>query len=279
MPRTLHIRLLGDFRVVADDKLVTSLNTPRLQAFLAYLLLHRDAPQPRHRIAFLFWPDSSENQAQSNLRNLLLALRRSLADVDCYVAIERQSLQWRDDSTFDLDIDQFEALSGDTGRTQDASAGTSPFHADPAHALQQAAELYRGDLLPSCYDEWILPRREQLREVFLDVLLRLVGILEDQHDLTRAILYSQRLVRHDPLREEHYRRLMRLHFANGDRAAVLNVYKQCARILKRELDTEPDSATREIMRQARAAERNTVSGKGQASAPILRIGRALATAH
>jgi hypothetical protein len=37
---------------------------------LAYLLLHRGVPQPRQQIAFRFWPETSDTQAQSNLRQL-----------------------------------------------------------------------------------------------------------------------------------------------------------------------------------------------------------------
>src|SRR5215212_7708195 len=38
----LHIRLLGDFRLQVGETSVTTLNTPRVQALLAYVLLHRD---------------------------------------------------------------------------------------------------------------------------------------------------------------------------------------------------------------------------------------------
>src|SRR5438128_8908235 len=84
----LHIRLLGDFRAAIGDEPVTSLNTPRLQALLAYLLLHRDAAQSRQHVAFLFWPDSSEKQAESNLRSLLTNLRRALPASDQYICVE-----------------------------------------------------------------------------------------------------------------------------------------------------------------------------------------------
>ena len=38
-------------------------------------------------------------------------------------------------------------------------------------ALAQAVDLYRGDLLPSCYDEWILPERDRLRQSFFKALV------------------------------------------------------------------------------------------------------------
>lgn len=65
MPK-LHIHLLGDFRLVYADAPVSQLNAPRLQALLAYLVLHREAPQPRHHLAFQLWPDTSEAQARTN---------------------------------------------------------------------------------------------------------------------------------------------------------------------------------------------------------------------
>ena len=89
----LHIHLLGDFRLVYDSTPVTSVNTARLQSLLAYFVLHRNAPQPRHHVAFLFWPDSTEAQAHTNLRNLLYLLRQALPDADRFLHTDTQTLQ------------------------------------------------------------------------------------------------------------------------------------------------------------------------------------------
>ena len=89
----LSISLLGDFCIRHDDVPVTDLDTPRLQSLLAYLLLHRDAPQPRAHMAFLFWPDTTEAQARTNLRYLLHHLRRALPNADSYLATSVQTLQ------------------------------------------------------------------------------------------------------------------------------------------------------------------------------------------
>lgn len=70
--------LLGGFRLLADEAPLTALNTPRLQALLAYLALHRHAAHPRSYLAFLFWPDSTEAQARTNLRCLIHQLRQAL---------------------------------------------------------------------------------------------------------------------------------------------------------------------------------------------------------
>jgi hypothetical protein len=59
------------------------------------LLLHRDAPQPRQRLAFRLWPDSTEQQAQTNLRKVLHTLRHALPEADRWLDVGPRTLQWR----------------------------------------------------------------------------------------------------------------------------------------------------------------------------------------
>jgi DNA-binding SARP family transcriptional activator len=236
----LHIHLLGDFRLVAADAPLSQLNAPRVQALLAYLVLHRAAPQPRQRLAFLLWPDTSDAQARTNLRQLLHALKQTLPAADQFVHADAQTLQWRSDAPFRLDVAEFEeALSqaADAEQQRDAPALRA--------ALEQASAVYQGDLLPSCYDGWILPERERLRQAFTGALERLLLLLESQGEPRAALVYAQRLLRHDPLREETYRDLMRLYAACGDRAGVRRVFQTCATVLERELAVEPSAATRQ----------------------------------
>jgi DNA-binding SARP family transcriptional activator len=112
-------------------------------------------------------------------------------------------------------------------------------------ALREAAELYRGDLLESGYDEWLLEERERLRRRWLQALERLVELLEARGEPAQAVGHAERLLRADPLREATYRTLMRLHDARGDRARALRAYHACAATLERELGVEPSAATRQ----------------------------------
>jgi DNA-binding SARP family transcriptional activator/predicted ATPase len=240
MLTTLHVQLLGDFRLVYGDELVRGVNTARLQSLLAYLVLHRDAPQARQHLAFLFWPDSTEAQSRNNLRQALHQLRHALPDADRFLSADTTTLYWQSDAAFSLDVADFARAL--------ATADAAERVANPAAmraALEQAVSLYRGDLLPSCYDEWIAPERDRLYEQQLKALERLVRILEDQREYATAIPYAQRLLRHDPLDEDSYLHLMRLHSLNNDRAGALRVYHACASALQRELGVEPSPATRD----------------------------------
>ncbi len=245
----LSVSLLGDFCIRHDEAPVTDVDTPRLQSLLAYLMLHRDAPQSRAHLAFLFWPDTTEAQARTNLRNLLHHLRHALPDADSYLDASVQTLQWRSDAPFTLDVADFDAALAHAEQAQ--QMGDS---AAVREALERAVALYKGDLLPSCYDDWIIPHREGLRQAYLSALERLVRMLEEQRDYQAAIRNAQRLLRHDPLHEATYRHLIRLHALNGDRAGALRVYHTCTTVLQRELDVEPSAATREAYEQLLGAE-------------------------
>lgn len=224
----LHVRLLGEFCLVKGDTPVTTLNTPRLQALLAYLLLHRSAPQARRQLAFRFWPDSSEKQARTNLRHQFHLLRQALPLVDEFVQTDAHMLTWRGDAAVRLDVSEFESVVRQSHSIM---------------ALQEAIDLYQGDVLPDCYDDWILPIRERLRQTFIATLERLIGLLEQEHDYATAIRYAQRLQQCDPLHEATYRHLMRLYALQGDQASVQRTYAECVRCLQRELDAPPTTAT------------------------------------
>ncbi len=236
----LQIKLLGDFSLVYDKQALTGVNTARLQSLLCYLMLHCNAPQSRQHLAFLLWPDSLEGQARTNLRQLLHYLRRSLPLADQFLDITGHSLQWRLDSNFQLDVAEFDCLANDLDCVNPA---TSPSLV--LSKLERAVALYRGELLPSCYDEWILPERDRLHGLFLKMLERLVEQLEEQRQYQNAILYAERLLQHDPTCESATLQLMRLNALNGERTKALRVYNRCVTVLKRELDISPGLAVRE----------------------------------
>ncbi len=237
----LHIQLLGDFRLINGDELVTVINSPRMQSLLAYLLLHRGAPQPRYHIAFLLWPDSPEGQARSNLRNLLHRLRHAFPAIEDFLIEDNRDLCWRADAPFTFDVADFES---ELARAKKAEAAGDQDTLQ--EALEQVTSRYAGDLLPSCYDEWMLMDREHLRQAFLEALEKLSILQENQGQYRQAIASAQRLLRYDPLQEAIYRQLMQLYMLNGDRTGALRVYHTCSTVLKDELDIAPDEATRAI---------------------------------
>jgi DNA-binding SARP family transcriptional activator len=237
--RTLDIQLLGDFRLAYGGKSITGIDTSRPQSVLAYLLLHRQAPQLRHHVAFALWPASTESQAHTNLRKQIHHLRRSLPDSERFLHVDGNTVQWRAGAPFTLDVAAFEREIAAAERTRESNS-TSATQA----TLEKACELYRGELLPSCYDDWILATRERLFRMHLRALEQLARSLETRRDYATAICHVERLLEQDPMRETAYRRLMRLHALNGDRAKALQTYQRCAATVEHELGVEPSRATK-----------------------------------
>ncbi len=225
----LSVQLLGGFRILWRGSQL-DVRSARVACLLAYLVLHRAVPQSRAHLAALFWPDSTDAQARANLRKLVLELRRALPGAGRCLDLERASLAWREDAPCAVDVAEFERAA------REASSAAS---------LERAVELYRGDLLPGSYDDWVLAERERLRQLHVVVLGRLVSALEARRSYPEAIGYARRLLDQDPLHEETYRLLMRLHATTGDRAGAVRIYHRCEAVLRRELDVAPSPATRE----------------------------------
>jgi DNA-binding SARP family transcriptional activator len=241
---TLRINLLGTFQLDLDNTPAAGIDLPRLRSLLAYLALHRWTPLSRSYLASLFWPDSTDAQAHTNLRNLIHKLRQGFPGkgmVDTFIRSDWHMLQWQPTAPWTLDVLEFEQAitrAEQARLIQDIDA--------EKQALEEAVSLYRGELLPGCYDEWILPERDRLQQIYLGALERLIDLLKNVRGYYAAISIAQRLLRHDPLHESAYRRLMRLYASSGNRAAALRTYQNCVVVLERELGVEPSAATQAL---------------------------------
>ena len=249
--QTLSVQLLGGFQLRYGDGVVDLSRSERQQALLAYLTLHGDQPLSRQRIAFLFWPDSTESQARANLRKLLYKVRQAVPDADDLLDIGDHTVGWAAGADIRVDVRNFEMTVAKAQATADPGRR--------AELLQAALDRYAGELLPGFYEEWILEKREEVHRLAGTALEDLVHVLEDQRRYGEALAYAERLRRHDRLREAPYRALMRLHALQGEPERALNVYHRCASTLESELGVEPGMATHALYQQLLSQEDEAVS--------------------
>jgi DNA-binding SARP family transcriptional activator/tetratricopeptide (TPR) repeat protein len=247
----LHVRLLGGFEAREGDTVFPFAESVRAQALLAYLIMNREGAQPRQRLAFLLWPDSSEAQARTNLRHVLYNVRHTLRRADRFLDVSPHTLHWKPAAPFWLDVSAFEGLLVQATQASSVEAEIS--------ALRDAVGLYTSDLLDGFFDDWVLGPRERLRQRYLRALERLTSLLAARGDHADAIVVALRLSREDPLHEEPYRMLMRLYAATGDRARAIRVYHTCVSTLQRELEVLPSAATVETYEAVMAAPASTMT--------------------
>lgn len=239
----LHVTLLGE-QVISDD--VTGrvrTRSSRSIALLAYLATHAGSPQPRQHIAGLFWPESTDAQALTNLRRELHQLRQVI-DNDPSLLVEPASLTWRDCDSCRVDARVFD----DERR---AALGADVLGDDGAlltHA-RKALDAYAGELLPGIHDDWVLDARSQLARQCVDLCDLVSTAGARSGELSIAVEGARRRVRLEPLEEIGYRTLMGLQAELGDRAGAISTYHHCASVLERELGIDPDEQTRGLLQR------------------------------
>jgi len=194
----------------------------------------------------MFWPDSTDAQALTNLRRELHHLRQVLGDERSLVVAPRE-LCWRDSQTCRVDLRIFE------GERQAALAAAAA--GDDAGVLVHAATAvaqYRGDLLPGAYDDWVLEVRSELERQCTDLCDLLCAARARTGDLAGAVDAVRRRIQLQPVEEAGYRTLMLLQADLGDRAGAVSTYHHCASVLERELGVVPDPATRQAFQRLMA---------------------------
>lgn len=241
--------MLGPFRVMVDGLLVEEGRFTRRKPKLLVKLL---ALQPHHslhreRLMELLWPDSDSDAASNNLHKAIHMARQALepalkAAADSHFILTRgQQVVLCAPGKLWIDVDAFEQAAAAAVKGEDEG--------DYVNALS----LYGGDLLAGdIYEDWAATRREHLRGAYRELLQRHACLLEARGQYQRSVERLRELVGCDPSNEEAHRQLMRLYAATGHRQQALRQYVECRETLRRELDAEPERATRALHEEIRA---------------------------
>jgi predicted ATPase/DNA-binding SARP family transcriptional activator/uncharacterized protein HemY len=238
-----RIELLAGLRVVQRERVINRFPTRQTGALLAYLACYCRQSHPREILMELLWPDVDPAAGRHNLRQALSFLRRLLeapGREPGVVLVADRAVVRLNAAAVSTDVAEFEAA------LQSAACARSAL--ERAQRLTDAAALYRGELLPGYYDDWVFQERSRLAEAHFQALQQLVRYHEGGGDLPRALDYARRAVTADPLREEAQREAIRLLAATGQREAALRQYRELERILDEELGGTPDTATLDLVR-------------------------------
>ncbi len=186
-------------------------------ALLAWLAL--EGPTPRSHLIELLWPEADAASARNSLRQRLFKLRR-LAGADL--------------------VQGQETLALAEGLGHDLAEGDGVL----------------GDLVLSfggAFAAWLDQQRERRRGRLRTMLEELAEAAETARDWPDALAHAQELLALAPLSEAAHRRLMRLHYLAGDRAAALLAFDRCERMLKDEVGARPDAQTLALLQTIESA--------------------------
>lgn len=258
----LCIHLLGHLRITYEGMSVANLQTDRYQSLVAYLVLKAKTPQPRSLVADLFWPNLPETDAKTNLRRELYRLRQVLPAADQFLKVTVRTIQWQPQLPCWLDVAEFEiALAQATQNQANPQNQIEP--------LKHAVELYQGELLPTCYDDWIGPERDRLHQLMVQGLTELIQCLIALGEDRDAISYCQQLLQLEPLNESGYLTLMQLYLHQGDRTSALQIYHQCMTHLREELGIDPNTEMQALYQNLIAAQDLTIASPTHTTSTLI----------
>jgi predicted ATPase/DNA-binding SARP family transcriptional activator/DNA-binding CsgD family transcriptional regulator len=239
--------LLGRFRVSVGSRTITPdvWHLRKAAALVKLLALAPGHRLHREQAMDLLWPDSGRRAASHNLRSTLHTARKVL-DPDAgsrYVASDDESLVLCPEGNLSVDVDAFEEAASTARRSRESAA------------YRAALELYTDDLLPEdLYEEWTEGRRDELRQLYLALLVELAGLYEECHEYDLAIEVLRKATATEPTFEEAHAALMRLHAFSGRAEQALVQYERLRDTLSRGLGTQPGASSRRLRDEIAAGE-------------------------
>lgn len=217
----------------------------RAKDLLSYLLLNRDTLHARHQLAGLFWSEYDDRQARRSLNTALWRLNQVLAEPGRrdhpYLRVDAETIGFNTASDFRLDVAEFESycmLARGVGAQSEEQE---------AALYRRATQLYHGDLLVDCYEDWCIVERERLAQLHQRALNHLVTYHWGRGEHEDAIEYVLRILALNPLQEESHRDLISLYLDAGQPAAALRQYRACEDVLRRELAIDPLPDTQALL--------------------------------
>lgn len=236
----VQIFLLGRFEIVRGERRLRAAGWTRRKAAALFQRLALERRLLKDQAIDFLWPEAGLASGANSLYRTLYALRQTLNETLGPETAEEifsfaDGVLALDESVW-VDVHEFKRLS--------AGQQTS------MPVLQQALDLYQGDLLPDDpYSDWLAVPRDTLRRLHREVSIALAGIFQEQQAYIQAISLLTPLLVQDPADEPVHRTLMRLYAQAGRRHDALRQYQSCVEALAEDLDVRPEPETTHLYEQ------------------------------
>lgn len=221
-PSTILVRLFGIPSIVVDGQTITTFRSNRIPALFA-LLSSRSGSWSREVVATTLWPDSVEEDARHNLRQVLLYIKQILGDQA--IVATRQSLSLGPNVQTSLQS---------VLRVQDSLLSPE----DALSAATEAVAAYQGTLLPGFDDEWLEPIRYQCNHAYIAALVRLSDYFVHS-DPSRALDHIDQAIQVEPFLENLRAKKIQILMGMGEHASAHREMATFRKFLDQELGIEP----------------------------------------
>lgn len=244
------VRLFGRFEVACPGgHLPAGLEARKVQELLSYLLLAKNRPIQRERVADQLWSEVDAVRSKKYLRQALWQLRRALsmpqqaeAGGHRLLTVSQEWISIASGADRWVDIAEFEAAY----HLSLVLPRNAPLGEEMRESLVRAVKLYRGDLLDGWYCDWVVPHQDVFRSMLLLMLDKLLNDAERTGHWELGLAHGRMALALDPANERVHVGMMRLHCDAGNRAAALRQFDICVQALREDLGVEPQRSTRRV---------------------------------
>jgi LuxR family maltose regulon positive regulatory protein len=241
----LDVRLLGQFEVSSSSRRLERWQSAKAKSLLQYLMIKPKLPVIKDVLMENLWPNADPELAGNNLKSAVYSLRKTLGSLFYdeanfpYIVFLQGTYLINPSIELWADIEEFEK-HWTTGRRLEKEGAIR----EAASHFESAEELYRGDYLEDePYEDWVINRREAIKDTYLAVLSKLADYSIFNSDYESCIIYCQKILGKDPCREDVYRRLICAHSRLGRRNRAIEWYRICRETIWSELSAIPEKET------------------------------------
>jgi ATP/maltotriose-dependent transcriptional regulator MalT/DNA-binding SARP family transcriptional activator len=227
----LQVQAFGLGEIRKDGELLPSTvwRSSRARALFFYILDRQKVR--KETIGLEFWPDFSPGKISSNFHATLWRVRRALGFKDAIV-FEDDVYSLHPALKIWYDVAEFQSYTRQASN-EDLSAG------EQAELLRQAARLYQGAYLQDVYMDWADKRRDELRNQYLNTLVRLAAMENRSKRYHEARTLYEKIIAVDPYRDEIHLELMKVLALSGSPSSAMAHFKRYKAMLHKELNAEP----------------------------------------
>jgi predicted ATPase/DNA-binding SARP family transcriptional activator len=218
--------------------------------------MNRDRQSMRETIGEMLWPEQESKVQRHNISQALFSLRRQIEPPPLpsgsVILASQASLQLSPDLV-ETDVGDFEALI--------TSANKSESGDDRIRLLKSAILVYKGDLLPGFFNEWVFPERQRLEDLFVCTLKDLIAECAKIRRWDDAILHAHMALAREPLDESLHLLLMRAFIQSERPNKAVQQYRHLKQLLEEHLQVEPSEEARKLVKEARLLPGSNSKGK------------------
>jgi predicted ATPase/DNA-binding SARP family transcriptional activator len=268
----IKICLFGPFELYLGDQLVSEEAWPseNTRSLLKIFAGERGRLFLQEELIEHLWPEIDPQKAATNLRGRITELRKIL-EPSLVRGSRSQFIQTRHggycfsktiESWIDIEIvSDFESQARQCEKEEKLR--------EAIQFYESALKLCRGEYLPEDrYAEWAIELRDRWRERRVELLVRLAECLKKSKSYREAIERFREALKLLPTQEGLYQEWMRCAYQLNDGFQLREAYRECEKVLQRELGINPSTQTAQLYSELQKRDSTPVAKLFETETPM-----------